>query len=137
MSATRSSTQSVALAAPPEDVFAYVADAGNLPEWAIGFCKEIRSENGHSIVTTPSGEQVTIRQLANAELGTVDGILQFGPSIEGRTYTRVVPNGDGAEYVFTMLQPAGMPDEVFDGQVAELGRELLVLKARIETACPL
>ena len=36
-----------------------------------------------------------------------------------------------------MHQGDGMPDEVFDAQVAELARELLVLKAHLETACPL
>ena len=30
-----------------------------------------------------------------------------------------------------------MADEVFDAQVAELARELTVLKAHLETACPL
>jgi hypothetical protein len=49
----------------------------------------------------------------------------------------VVPNGDGADYVFTMVQAAGMPDEVFDAQAEELARELTVLKAHLETACPL
>jgi hypothetical protein len=137
VSATRSSTQSVAVATRPDDLFAYVADPENLPEWAIGFAKEIRSENGRSLVITPKGEQVAMSQTVNAELRTVDGVLEFAPSVEGRTYTRVVPNGDGAEYIFTMLQPAGRPDEVFDGQVAELGRELTVLKARVESSCPL
>jgi hypothetical protein len=36
-----------------------------------------------------------------------------------------------------MVQPPGTSSEVFDGQVAELERELTVLKAHLETACPL
>jgi hypothetical protein len=135
---SRTSTQTISIASPPEKVFQFVADPEKLPVWAIGFCKEIRlDDDGRWLVTTPKGEQVAIRQEANPELGTLDGVMDMGLPSEGRTYTRVVPNGGGADYVFTMVQPDGMPDEVFDGQSAELARELTVLKAHLETACPL
>jgi uncharacterized protein YndB with AHSA1/START domain len=134
---SRTNTQSISIASPPEKVFAFVADPENLPVWAIGFCKEIRIEDERWIVTTPSGEQIPMRSVADAERGLLDGTWEMGPLGEGRSYTRVVPSGDGAEYVFTMVQASGMPDEVFDAQAAELGRELTVLKAHLETACPL
>ena len=134
----RTSTQSITIEAAPKDVFAFVADPANLTKWAIGFAKEIRQENGTWIVTTGSGGEVAVRHVTNAELGVVDGYMSPAPGVEflGGAQ-RVVPNGDGAEYVFTMFQPLGMPDEVFEQQIAELGRELVVLKAHIETACPL
>jgi hypothetical protein len=49
----------------------------------------------------------------------------------------VLPRGDGAEYVFTQFQAPGMPDAVFDGQVAALAHELVALKALLEVECPL
>lgn len=134
---SRTNTQSISIASPPDQVYAFVADPEKLPVWAIGFCKEIREEDGRWIVTTPSGEQIPMRSVADPELGILDGTWELGPSVEGRSFTRVVPNGDGADYVFTMVQAAGMPDEVFDAQAAELARELTVLKAHLETACPL
>jgi hypothetical protein len=36
-----------------------------------------------------------------------------------------------------MLQAPDMPDEAFDAQVAELERELTVLRAHLESSCPL
>ena len=39
--------------------------------------------------------------------------------------------------MFSMHQRRACPDEVFDAQVAELARELTVLKAHLESACPL
>jgi hypothetical protein len=36
-----------------------------------------------------------------------------------------------------MHQTPDIPDDVFDAQVAELERELTMLKAQLETACPL
>jgi hypothetical protein len=49
----------------------------------------------------------------------------------------VLAHGDGSVYVFTVLQAPGMPDEVVDQQAEALEHELQVLKARLETRCPL
>ena len=51
-------------------------------------------------------------------------------------WARVVPNGEGAEFVFTQMQQAGTPDDVFAQLVAAVGHELTVLKAVLEVACP-
>lgn len=134
----RTSTQSVTIESAPEHVFEFVADPANLPKWAIGFCKQIRQEeDGTWIVTTGSGDEIAIRTASSPELGVVDSYMSPAPGVEVPAATRVVPNGVGAEYVFTMFQPPGMPDEVFEQQIAELGRELVVLKAHLESACPL
>jgi len=132
----RTNTQSITIAAPPDEVFDFVADLEQLPSWAIGFAKGIRRENGTWLVRTGSGEELPIRLDTNREQRVVD--FWFGPpGGEAPAATRVVANEDGAEYVFTMFQPPQMPDALFDAQVAELGRELTVLKARVESACPL
>jgi len=133
----RTSTQSVRIEAGPGQVFELVSDLARLPRWAIGFAKDIRQENGQWLVTTGSGDEVSIRVEADAALGVVDYFMSPAPGEELAARTRVIPNEDGAEYVFTMFQPPGMPEEVFESQIAELGRELTVLKAYAESACPL
>ena len=133
----RTNTQSISIDAAPEQVFDLVSDPARLPDWAIGFAKTVRRENGGWIVTTGSGEDVPVRVETDARLGVVDYTMSPAPGLELPARTRVVPNEQGAEYVFTMFQPPGMPDEAFDAQLAELGRELIVLKARAESACPL
>ena len=40
------STQSIEIAAPAEEVFAFVSDLERLPRWAIGFAKQIREHDG-------------------------------------------------------------------------------------------
>jgi hypothetical protein len=69
--------------------------------------------------------------------GVVDYVSVPAPGVEVPAHTRVVAHGTGSVYTFTMHQAPGMPDEVFDAQIAELDRELSVLKAHLETACPL
>jgi hypothetical protein len=59
------------------------------------------------------------------------------PGVEGLAASRVLPAGDGVEYVFTQFQAADMPDEVFAKNVQALAQELTVLKALLEIECPL
>jgi uncharacterized protein YndB with AHSA1/START domain len=130
----------VTIDAPATDVFAFLADPENLPRWAVGFCRAIRrdtEEAGRWIVTTAQGD-LPIRYVTDNERGTVDFYLSPAPGLEAAAFSRVVPNGDGAEYVFTQLQAPGMTDEVFERQVHALTEELQVLRGLIQarTACP-
>ena len=70
------------------------------------------------------------------EAGTVDFHIEPAPGVEAVTYARVLPNGTGAEFVFTQLQPGGMDDDTFDQQVDAVRYELDVLKAVMEVSCP-
>ncbi len=54
------------------------------------------------------------------------------PDVEGVAYSRVLPNGEGSEYLFTQFQAPGMPDEVFQGQIESLKGELVLLKDLME-----
>jgi hypothetical protein len=132
----RSDTQSVMIEARPKDVLDFITDGANLPRWAIGFAKSVRRGNPHWIVTTGQGEVATTIVVDEAA-GTVDFHMQPAPGAEATAYTRVLPNGDGAEFVFTQFQQPGMPAEVFDGLVAAVGHELVALKALLEVECPL
>jgi hypothetical protein len=134
----RTHTTSISVAAPATDAFAYLADAETLPVWAIGFAKAIERDcDDRWRVTLASGETVPLRVDADPATGVVDFVSLPAPGIEIPAHTRVVPHGAGTLYIFSMHQTPDLPDEVFDAQVAELARELTVLKAHLESACPL
>jgi len=134
----RTHTTSIPIAAPATDAFAYLADAETLPVWAIGFAKAIeRDGDDRWRVTLASGETVPLRVDADPATGVVDFVSLPAPGIEIPAHTRVVPHGAGTLYIFSMHQTPDLPDEVFDAQVAELALELTVLKAHLESACPL
>jgi hypothetical protein len=114
----RTSTQSISIDAPRGHVFDLISDLARLPQWAIGFAKGIRREAEKWIVTTGSGEEIGIRVETDATLGVVDYIMSPAPGVDFAARTRVIPNGLGAEYVFTMFQPPGMPDEAFEAQIS-------------------
>ena len=131
-------TASITLQSPPARTFEYLSDASKLPVWAIGFAKAIEPAAGEGwLVTLASGEQMPVRIDSDPATGVIDYVSMPAPGIEVPAHTRVVAHDAGSVYTFTMHQAPDMPDAVFDAQVAELARELSVLKAHLETACPL
>jgi hypothetical protein len=133
----RSHTTSIEIESLPAQAFAFVADARKLPVWAIGFAKAIEPDGDRWLVTLASGERVPLRIDSDAKTGVVDYVMLPAPDVEVPAHTRVVPHAGGTLYAFSMHQTSDIPDEVFEAQVAELERELTVLKAHLETACPL
>lgn len=127
----RSDTRAVTIEAAPSSVFEFVATPQNLPLWAVGFCRSIRRDTEDRwVVTTASGE-VPMEYELNEAAGTVDFRFCPVPGLEAMAYSRVVPNGDGAEYIFTQFQFAGMPNNIFEAQVRALAEELHVLRGLI------
>jgi hypothetical protein len=132
----RSDTETVTIGALPKDVLSFVGDGANMPRWAIGFAKSVRPNEAGWTVTTGQGEVPTFL-IVDEEAGTVDFRMEPAGGAQSTAYARVVPNGDGAEFIFTQMQQPGVPDEVFDQLVAAVGHELAALKALLEVECPL
>jgi hypothetical protein len=133
----RTHTTSITIESPHEKAFAYLADGATLPVWAIGFAKAIERTGDGWLVTLASGERMPLRIDSDGTTGVVDFVMLPAPGVEAPAHSRVVPHGSGTLYTFSMHQAPDMPDEVFDAQANELARELQVLKAHLETACPL
>ena len=126
-----SHTRSIAIAAPPAVVHAYVADATRLPEWAPAFASAVRPEDDHWIVTQGDAE-FPIALVADPDTGTAD-IVSHADRRRG-AFTRVVPNGDGSDYSFTLLFPADADEGVVDAQMATVETELAAVRAVCEAA---
>jgi len=132
----RADTKTIAIRALPDKVWKFLANPENLPRWAVGFAKAIRKDGERWLVTTGGGE-VALRIVADQKLGVVDFWLSPAPGTEGFAASRVLPNGDGVEFVFTQFQAPDMSDEIFAKNVQALAHELTVLKALLEIECPL
>jgi len=129
-------TAAVTIEAPAAEVLEFVANPASLPQWAVGFARAIRREGDRWIASTARGE-VGVRYAVDHDLGTVDFYLAPSPGVEFPAFSRVLRNGDGAEYVFTQFQPDGMSDHEFQGQIDALREELQVLRSwfRARAAC--
>ena len=133
----RTHTTSIEIGTSAANAFAFVADGSKLPLWAIGFAKAIERDGERWQVTLASGDRLPLRIDTDPATGVVDYVMLPAPDVEVPAHTRVMPHADGTLYAFSMHQTPDIPDDVFDAQVAELERELTVLKAHLETACPL
>lgn len=132
----RADTRSISIQAAPEKVEEFLANPQNLPRWAVGFAKSIRSVNGKWLVTTAAGD-MGIRIEADSSSGVIDYFMSPASGVEMVARSRVVPNGSGSEYSFTQFQAPNMPDDIFDKNVRAVEHELTVLRALLEVECPL
>lgn len=131
----RADTKTISIDVDPRKVFQLVSDPDQLPRWAIGFARSVRREGDRWVVTTATGE-VPLRLRVDAASGVVDFVLTPAPGVEVTASSRVLARGALAEYVFTQVQPPGMPEEAFERSAAALAHELTVLKALLEVDCP-
>jgi hypothetical protein len=127
----RTDTQTIFIETSYRDAFPFIAAPENLPRWAAGFAREIRPQGEGWVVTTPQGE-IEMRYQTDSSSGVVDYHMKPAAGVEVIAHSRLIPIGEGVLYVFTQVQPLGMPDQVFDGQVRTLARELRLLKSLLE-----
>ena len=125
----RSETATAVLAAPHDEVFAYLAEIENLPRWATEFARELKREDGDYKVVNNLGE-FYFEIHADERTGVID--MLAGPTKDqlARFPTRTVElPGDQTAYTFTMFQAPDMPTELFESQYESLQRELENIKA--------
>ena len=125
----QSHTVTTVLPASKREVFAYMSEIENLPEWATEFARELRREDdGYTVVNNLGEFRFEIR--ADEETGVID--MFAGPTADQMAVfpTRAVELPDGhTAYSFTMFQGPGMPDELFEGQYESLKREFANIEA--------
>jgi uncharacterized protein YndB with AHSA1/START domain len=123
-------TVTTTFAAPPDEVFAYLADIEKLPEWATEFARELKLVDGRYKVVNGLGE-LFFEIRADAGSGVIDMLAGPGEDSLSLFPTRVVPlPGGGSAFTFTMFQAPGQPKEQFDSQVVSLRREFDNLERR-------
>jgi uncharacterized protein YndB with AHSA1/START domain len=120
--------RSLAIAAAPAAVYAYLSDASNLPAWAPGFAPRVRPQGARWLVGRGDLE-FTIEVLAEPRSRTVDFVAP-GDHARG-LFARVLPNGDGSELVFAITFTPDTPEEVVAAQMLTLETEL----AAVRDAC--
>jgi hypothetical protein len=116
-------TVTATFSTPADELFAYLADVDNLPDWATEFARELKYVDGRTKVVNGAGE-FFFELRADPGLGVID--MLAGPHEDSLQLfpTRVVPlAGGGSAFTFTMFQAPGQPDEQFESQYQSLLRE--------------
>jgi hypothetical protein len=103
------------IARPADEVYAYVADATHLPEWAAGLGSAL------GVRFVPPNEHLVL----DHDVSLPDGSVTTNPM-------RVLRDGDGCEVVFTVRRAEGMSDEQLDADVAAVRADLERLTRLLE-----
>lgn len=129
--ADRAETRSIAIAAPPERVLEIVGDARRLPDWAPEFARSVRPDgDGDDWIVDNGSAEFPIRLRVAAELGTVDILGRTDP-LRG-AFARVIPNGAGSEFLFTLVFPSATDPAAVAAQMDTIDAELDIVRALSE-----
>jgi hypothetical protein len=110
------------------DVATFVLNPKNMPRWAAGL-----ERNGDHWVADggPLGD-IKVRFAPANDLGVADHEVTLPDGRKFHNALRVVPNGDGAEVMFTLLRAPGMSDADFQSDADHIDKDLRALKGLVE-----
>ena len=116
----------------PNEVYAFAADPRNLPRWAAGLAgSEVTKEGDEWIMEAPFGK-VRVKFAEQNAFGVMDHDVTLGPGVTVHNAMRVLPNGVGSEFLFTLIRQPGMSDEQFAKDKAAVEKDLRALKNLLE-----
>jgi hypothetical protein len=114
------------------EVYDFASIPQNWPRWAAGLGRRFEQSGEEWTAEDPDGHPIRIRFSQSNEFGVLDHTVVAVDGRETSNAMRVVPNGTGAEVMFTVLRMHGVTDEVFAADAAAVERDLNSLKALLE-----
>jgi uncharacterized protein YndB with AHSA1/START domain len=125
----RAETRTISIDALPSTVFDLLSDARRLPEWAPGFAPKVEQVGQDWRIGSGPG-QFLVRLRVAGETSTVD-IISPEDSTRG-AHMRVLNNGRGSEFIFTLIFPAGTSDAAIAQQMSVVEGELRTVRQLCE-----
>ena len=122
----RAHTVSVGIEVDAGTAYAYASDPANLPTWAPGFVRSMERKGDHWVADTTLGE-ARFRFAPRNDLGVLDHDVEL-PAGTFHNPMRVIPNGEGCEVMFTLLQLPEITDEQFKSDMDTVRADLNKLR---------
>jgi hypothetical protein len=131
--ATRSArTLQVSIERDWREVYRFAANPENLPKWASGLASGLQKSGDEWLADGPTGK-LRIRFSPVNDYGVLDHWVVTETGEEVYAPMRVIPNEDGSEVSFTLFRMPDMNDGKFAEDAAWVLRDLMALKAVMET----
>lgn len=118
----------------PCDVYTFASNAENLPTWAAGLARSEVKRNGDVWVAEAPFGKVKIKFAEPNTFGIIDHDVELDSGAVVHNPMRVVPNGDGSEFIFTLFRQPEMSDEQFAEDARAVAADLRKLKELLEEA---
>ncbi|SEB10146.1 Polyketide cyclase / dehydrase and lipid transport [Thiothrix caldifontis] len=117
---------------PPADVYEFVYDPLHLPLWAAGLAQsEVKREGDGWVVNAPFGT-ARVTFVPKNPFYVLDHDVQLDSGITVHNPMRVVPHGDGSEFLFTLIRQPSMTEDQFMADKEAVEKDLLTLKNLLE-----
>ncbi|HVK91296.1 MAG TPA: SRPBCC family protein [Mycoplana sp.] len=114
------------------EVYGFASRPENMPEWASGLASGLTPDGEDWIADGGPVGTVRVRFAPQNAFGVIDHTVAMADGRVVHNALRVVPNGDGAEVMFTLLRLPGMDDAAFEADAAHVARDLQALKDLME-----
>ncbi|MBI2386550.1 MAG: SRPBCC family protein [Elusimicrobia bacterium] len=122
----------VHIARKPDEVYEFASDPRNLPLWAAGLARsEVRKDGDAWVARAPFGA-VRIRFAERNRFGVLDHDVTLESGVAVHNPMRVVPGGEGSEFLFTLIRQPGMSDARLAEDKAAVEKDLKTLKELLE-----
>jgi hypothetical protein len=116
----------------PAEVYEFASDPRNLPRWAAGLARsEVQKDGDEWVADAPFGK-VRIRFAEQNAFGVLDHDIKLESGVTVHNPMRVVPNGEGSEFVFTLIRRPGVSDAEFARDKEAVENDLKTLKDLLE-----
>lgn len=127
----KSQTISVFVAATPAQVYAFASNPENLPLWVPSFFYSVEQISDEWVAQSPMG-RVGFSFVPPNVLGVLDHTVTLPSGVRITNPMRVIPNGDGSEILFTLIQHEGMSDQAFQEDAEMVLSDLHTLRRLLE-----
>ncbi|MDB5525397.1 MAG: hypothetical protein JWM58_3160 [Rhizobium sp.] len=122
----------ISIARDWREVYAYASQPENMPIWASGLASGLKADGEDWIADGGPVGEVRVHFTPPNDLGVIDHEVSLQNGVKVQNALRVVPNGDGAEVMFTLLRQSGMDDTAFAADARHVEKDLATLKELLE-----
>jgi hypothetical protein len=128
----RCDTYSVSIAAPPDFVWAALADVTQWPRFSPFALAVVPASKGTYTVTSPGGGEVVLTSNFDRELRLLDHTVTLPDGTRVLIPYRVAPNHLGSELIMTNVKSPGDSTEEYEEQLRWMRAELDGAKRYVE-----
>ncbi|MCZ3378865.1 SRPBCC family protein [Rhizobium sp. AG207R] len=121
----------VSIARDWREVYDYASRPENMPFWASGLASGL-TQDGDDWIAEGTLGTARVRFAPHNDFGVIDHWVTLESDLQVYNALRVVPNGDGCEVMFNVLQLPGMDEAKFAADAAHVMRDLKTLKELME-----
>jgi Polyketide cyclase / dehydrase and lipid transport len=122
---------SISIDRQASEVYDFVSNPANLPEWAAGLLSSIEEVDGQWVADSSMG-RIVVRFAERNEYGVLDHDVTLPSGESVYNPMRVIADGSGCEVVFTLRRQPGTSDADFERDADAVSADLAVLKRVLE-----